>query len=130
MSFMGRIDGDAQRYGGIPDVGVDAGAEVEAGPIDHGASARANLAAAGQGLKEAFTLDKTMRSIDAIRASKDMDSQGMSEAGLFRFLGVASIPLTLARDVAEMVYKPLVAVKDTADAAMHGMLSLFQRKPA
>jgi hypothetical protein len=116
MSFMGKIDGDSQRAGGAS---WDDGA-----PIDHAASARENLKAVGTDLKKAFTPDKIKASIELMQG-KGGGSDALAGVGIA--LGVLSLPWYAIADVAEVALMPVVAVKDAADAAIHGILSLLKK---
>jgi hypothetical protein len=114
MSFMGNIDSQTQRVGG--------GAWREDEEIDHAASAKANVEAVGDDLVKAFTPDKIKGSIDMIRGKGGGDMVGMGVA-----LGCLMLPWTAAVDVLEVGVMPLVAVKDGADAAVHGVIAGFKK---
>jgi hypothetical protein len=123
MSFLGKIDGDARYRTDAP------------GEVDHGASARENLSAAGRDLKEMLP-DKTMEAIRlyAEAASwRDMEHLGLREPGdpnPWKLLLKAAIkfPIGLVRDAAELAIMPLLAVKDGADAAAHGIAAGLRGK--
>lgn len=114
MSFMGRIDSDVQRVGGRD--------HDEGAAIDHAASAKENLTEVGRDLKKAFTPDKLASSIEMIQGKDGGNFPGIGIA-----LGVLSLPWTAALDVLEVGVMPLIAVKDAADAAVHGVIAGFKK---
>lgn len=106
--------------------------ETGTGDVDRAASAKENLRSGGEHLWE-MRLDKTM---DALRmyshgaALRDMRDMGYEVEGspeLMALKGVAMFPVGLVRDALEIAVHPLLAVKDFADAAIHGIASLFRR---
>jgi hypothetical protein len=107
MSFMGRIDGDSVRRN--QELG-------EASEIDHGASAKENLKEVGRDVKKIFTADKVR---ELVRAS--------NEAGILGFALLAiGAPYAVAGDVLDPFVQPGIAVKDAADAAVHGIVHAFK----
>ena len=105
---------------------------VESGAVDHAASARANLDSAGGHLKKAG-LDKTMDALRtyahgaALRDMRDLGYEVDESPELTALKGIAMLPVNLVRDAFELAVHPLLAVKDAADAAFHGIATLFKR---
>ncbi|MHC4393999.1 MAG: hypothetical protein ACYTFT_09205 [Planctomycetota bacterium] len=99
--------------------------------IDHGASAKENLSQAGDNAK-LMLLDKTYAAIKQYAkgaAMRDMENWGYEvegSAALTALKGVAMFPVGLVRDAFEIATQPLLVVKDLADAAYHGIASLFR----
>lgn len=120
MSFLGKIDGNA-RYD-------------RDGEVDHAASAKENLAAAGRDLK-LMRLDKTGEAIEMYaRAAtiRDMEEMGYDMSGepnpyLLALKSAVRFPLGVVQDAAEIAVAPLLAVKDLADAAVHGIIAGLRR---
>ncbi|GIW70840.1 MAG: hypothetical protein KatS3mg102_0382 [Planctomycetota bacterium] len=113
MSFMGKIDGNTQYAGG---------AEELERTIDHAASAKENLRQAGRHLQEMLTPDK-------IRQAAQMFEVG-SDSVLFGFgiaFGTMMMPFMAALDALDLVVQPFAALKDAADAAVHGVIAGFKK---
>ena len=87
--------------------------------IDHAASAKANLSSAGDHLVQGFTPDKIG---ECIKMMRDPGPYGVGAV-----LGWLALPWAAAIDLVELPVRPLLAVKDAADAAVHGILSLFKK---
>jgi hypothetical protein len=110
MSIMGKIDGDTRYIDG------------DSGQIDHAESAKENLKEVGQDLKKAILPDKIARSIRTI-----VDSHGDYSGPLGAAQGLISLPAAVVVDAVEAAVMPLVAVKDAADAAVHGIIAGFKK---
>lgn len=107
---MRKIDADAV----VPEVG-----DVTA--ADHIASAKGNLASAGQLLKNVYTLNHLN---DVSRMMNDMARNGgVAGVAIGLALGGLSLPWVAAAEVLDPFLNPAVAAKDVADAAMHGVLA-------
>lgn len=92
--------------------------DKEAVPGDPKASAKENLEAAGDDLKRAVTPDLLKRAI-AYPATPGMD----------RILkNAVVVPAAFIADLVELPLRTGLAVKDGADAAIHGIVSLFRGK--
>ncbi|MFC1705189.1 hypothetical protein ACFL59_00020 [Planctomycetota bacterium] len=110
MSFMGKIDGNTQYVG------------PEETKIDHGASAKENLQQAKRDIVEAFTADKMKKCMEF------KDTQGNAvTAVLTGMFGVLMLPWAAMGDLIEVPTKPFHAVKNLADAALHGIVAGFQK---
>ena len=115
MSFLGKFDGEARFKG-------------DSGEIDHAASARENLDAAGRDLRM-LAPDKTAEAIKmiaeagAIRTLGDMGYDISNDPNPYALLfkGLLKLPVGIVRDAAELAIAPLLAAKDVTDAAAHGI---------
>jgi hypothetical protein len=115
MSFMGRIDSDTQ-YGG---------SDYQWNPpIDHAASAKENLRQAGQDLKKWLLPDKIN---EVSRMVRGEGATSAVAAGLSMGLGILAMPWAVLGDAFDLMYQPLAALKDAADAAAHGVIAGFQK---
>ncbi len=107
MSSMGRIDSDSVRRN--EPIG-------EASEIDHAASAKENLKEAGRDLKKIWTSDKLT---EVVRAA--------NQAGILGgFVLAFGTPYALLGEVLDPFVQPAIAVKDAADAAVHGVIHAFK----
>jgi hypothetical protein len=113
MSIMGKIDGDTRYIDG------------DSGQIDHAESAKENLKEVGQDLKKAILPDKIASSIRMIVDSHSDDSGYSGPLGAAQ--GLISLPAAVVVDAVEAAVMPLVAVKDAADAAVHGIIAGFKK---
>jgi len=110
MGFAGKIDGDA--VGRWDDMGREL---VE---VDHAASAKRNLEAIGDDLKNIVRLDEV----------NHLREMGKVVPILGPIVAAIGLPFAIAKEILDPVLMPLAVVKDAADAAVHGLLAAFQKR--
>ena len=112
MSLIERFDHEARRL------------DPTFPQIDHAASAKANLEAAGREIKEALLPDMTKSAWDLMTGRGASSMLAMSIGML---IGTLGLPWAMVGDVLELPVKTAMAGKDLVDAGVHGIAAGFEK---
>jgi hypothetical protein len=104
---------------------IDHEMQFREGEVDHGASARENLKVGGRALLETILPDKALKRIASQYAHATGDYVGGNVAFGVVFGAGWGLVSGLVWDAAEALALPFAAVKDLADAAVHGVAAGF-----